>query len=81
MTTAASSPSSFPSAWPRGAPDVGQRALRSRTVQARDIRLFTLISGDRNPLHYDLVINTGSLGIEDAADMICLYLAYKYDLD
>jgi acyl dehydratase len=32
---------------------VGQRARRSRTVLARDIELFTRISGDRNPLHYD----------------------------
>jgi len=35
----------------------------------------------RNPLHYDMVINTGSLSIDDAADMICLYLSYKYNLD
>ena len=39
--------------WPRGAPVVGQRARRSRTVGARDIELFTAISGDRNPIHYD----------------------------
>lgn len=32
---------------------VGQIARRSRTVEARDIELFTEISGDRNPLHYD----------------------------
>lgn len=41
------------SVWPRGAPQVGQRAERSRKVSARDIELFTEISGDRNPLHYD----------------------------
>src|SRR5215813_4293772 len=40
-------------AWPKGAPQVGQRAERSRTVKAIDIELFTRISGDRNPLHYD----------------------------
>lgn len=40
-------------AWPNGAPEAGQRAERTRTVQARDIELFTEISGDRNPLHYD----------------------------
>ena len=40
-------------AWPKGAPKVGQRAERSRTVEAIDIELFTRISGDRNPLHYD----------------------------
>src|SRR5262245_42209995 len=33
--------------------DIGQTARRTRTVQARDIELFTEISGDRNPLHYD----------------------------
>jgi acyl dehydratase len=40
-------------AWPKGAPKVGQRAERSRKVEAIDIELFTRISGDRNPLHYD----------------------------
>ena len=40
-------------AWPNGAPEPGQRAERTRTVQARDIELFTEITGDRNPLHYD----------------------------
>ena len=32
---------------------VGDRARRSRRVSSRDIELFTEISGDRNPLHYD----------------------------
>ncbi len=31
----------------------GQRAQRSRRVRAEDIALFTELSGDRNPLHYD----------------------------
>ena len=39
--------------WERGAPRVGQTAERSRLVESKDIRLFTEISGDRNPLHYD----------------------------
>ena len=39
--------------WPSGAPAVGQRARRTRTVDARDIALCTEISGDRNPIHYD----------------------------
>ena len=39
--------------WPRGKPAVGQTARRTRHVTARDIELFTEISGDRNPLHYD----------------------------
>jgi acyl dehydratase len=33
--------------------EVGQRAQRQRVVQARDIELFTELTGDRNPLHYD----------------------------
>ena len=39
--------------WPAGAPEVGQRASRSRRVAEADIARFTAISGDRNPLHYD----------------------------
>jgi len=39
--------------WPGGIPRVGQTAQRSRRVEADFIRLFTEISGDRNPLHYD----------------------------
>lgn len=33
--------------------DVGDKASRTRTVEAADIERFTEISGDRNPLHYD----------------------------
>jgi acyl dehydratase len=47
-------------AWPSGAPQVGQRAERSRDVTARDIELFTEISGDRNPLHYDAALARAS---------------------
>jgi acyl dehydratase len=32
---------------------VGASARRSRTVMRRDIELFTEITGDRNPIHYD----------------------------
>jgi acyl dehydratase len=39
--------------WHRGQLRVGQAASRSRLVTRRDIELFTEISGDRNPLHYD----------------------------
>jgi acyl dehydratase len=34
-------------------PAVGDTARRSRRVTARDIELFTELTGDRNPLHYD----------------------------
>jgi acyl dehydratase len=40
-------------AWPGHTPQVGDRARRSRVVEAKDIERFTEISGDRNPLHYD----------------------------
>jgi acyl dehydratase len=40
-------------AWTRDVPRVGQMAERSRRVEPGDIELFTRISGDRNPLHYD----------------------------
>jgi acyl dehydratase len=39
--------------WPNGKPEVGQTAQRSREVVARDIELFSEVSGDFNPLHYD----------------------------
>jgi len=32
---------------------VGDTARRSKHVSERDIELFTELSGDRNPLHYD----------------------------
>src|SRR5438477_9215530 len=34
-------------------PRVGAIATRTRTVRERDIELFTELTGDRNPLHYD----------------------------
>jgi hypothetical protein len=32
---------------------VGERPRRTRPISARDIELFTALTGDRNPLHYD----------------------------
>src|SRR5262245_1946386 len=51
--------------WPRGIPVVGQKMQRSRLVTSHDIELFTEISGDRNPLHYneELARNTRFGGI------------------
>jgi len=42
--------------WPNGAPQVGGRAELSRTIHAEDILRFTEISGDRNPVHYDVEV-------------------------
>ena len=43
-----------------GMPSVGDRASRSRRVRAEDIALFTEMTGDRNPLHYDEELSAGS---------------------
>ncbi|MDH3370350.1 MAG: MaoC family dehydratase [Gammaproteobacteria bacterium] len=49
--------------WPAGIQEVGQKAQRSRAVTARDIELFTDISGDHNPLHCDeAVVRATRLG-------------------
>jgi acyl dehydratase len=34
-------------------PAVGDKASRTRLVRSEDIALFTELTGDRNPLHYD----------------------------
>lgn len=36
-----------------GAPTVGSVARRSKLLSTRDIALYTEITGDKNPLHYD----------------------------
>jgi acyl dehydratase len=41
-------------------PTVGQTARRTRTVRTQDIELFTELTGDRNPLHYDEELATQS---------------------
>jgi len=44
----------------KGRPQVGETAARTRTIRERDIELFTELTGDRNPLHYDLVAASAS---------------------
>jgi len=46
--------------WGDRMPSVGQVAERCRKVTAQDIGLFTEISGDRNPLHYDAAVARAS---------------------
>jgi acyl dehydratase len=38
----------------------GETARRTRAISARDIELFTELTGDRNPLHYDEAAATAS---------------------
>jgi acyl dehydratase len=45
----------------RGMPSKGQVAERSKSVSLRDIELYTEITGDRNPLHYDEQAARGSV--------------------
>ena len=40
--------------------DVGQTASRTLTVTSEHVRLYTEISGDRNPLHYDEAFVAGT---------------------
>jgi acyl dehydratase len=40
--------------------EVGQTARRTRTISPRDIELFTAMTGDRNPLHYDEAVARAS---------------------
>ena len=40
--------------------EVGQTASRTQTVTSEHVRLYTEISGDRNPLHYDEAFVAGT---------------------
>ena len=37
-----------------GQPVLGSRAERSRTTTMHDVEMFTEMTGDRNPIHYDV---------------------------
>ncbi len=39
-----------------GRPRVGAVAERSRTTSMQDVEMFTAMTGDRNPLHYDAAL-------------------------
>jgi acyl dehydratase len=40
--------------------NIGDTARRSRTIAEHDIVLFTDLTGDRNPLHYDVDVATAT---------------------
>jgi acyl dehydratase len=51
------------STWERtlaGRPVPGARAQRSRTTTMRDVEMFTDMTGDRNPIHYDVDLAANS---------------------
>ena len=51
------------SLWKRtvaGQPGLGAEAQRSRTTSMRDVEMFTEMTGDRNPIHYDAELATRS---------------------
>ena len=43
-----------------GRPSLGSHAERSRTTTVRDIEMFTEMTGDKNPVHYDVELATKS---------------------
>ena len=43
-----------------GQPKAGAEAKRSRTTTMRDVEMFTEMTGDRNPVHYDAELATRS---------------------
>jgi acyl dehydratase len=43
-----------------GQPLPGERAELSRTTTMRDVEMFTEMTGDRNPIHYDVELATRS---------------------
>ena len=43
-----------------GQPAPGAKAERTRTTTMRDVEMFTEITGDRNPIHYDLELAANS---------------------
>lgn len=47
---------SMSSPWTRtiaGQPTIGAEAKRTRTTAMRDVEMFTAMTGDKNPIHYD----------------------------
>jgi acyl dehydratase len=51
------------SPWSRtlaGRPVPGRRAERTRTTTMRDVEMFTEMTGDKNPIHYDVELAANS---------------------
>lgn len=51
------------SPWARtvaGKPEIGESAARTRRTSMRDVEMFTEMTGDRNPIHYDEALAAAS---------------------
>jgi acyl dehydratase len=44
----------------RGKPAIGEMAERTRQTSMRDVEMFSEMTGDRNPLHYDAALASRS---------------------
>jgi acyl dehydratase len=61
--TASATLTAIDSPWTRtlaGKPAPGAQASRSRTTSMRDVEMFTAMTGDRNPIHYDAALAAAS---------------------
>lgn len=57
------------------------RRIRHRQERRKAFIKKSFNANVDNPLHYDLTINTGAVGIDEAVDAVASFLAKKYGLD
>jgi acyl dehydratase len=63
MSTSAQAPDLVQTVWLRtinGRPAIGAAAERRRRTRMRDVEMFSDMTGDRNPLHYDEELSAAS---------------------
>src|SRR5215470_436796 len=63
MSTSAQAPKLDQTVWLRtinGRPAIGAAAERRRRTSMRDVEMFSDMTGDRNPLHYDAELSAAS---------------------
>ena len=63
-------------------PEASAKArIKSREEKRSAFIKKTFHKDVRNPLYYNMVLNTGFMSIESCSDMVCLYLRHAYDVD
>ena len=60
MTINATTPKNIWDTTKNGKPNVGAAAERARMTSMRDVELFSEMTGDMNPLHYDAALAAGT---------------------